>query len=572
MVAIAICVRNEPMRKGGAVSEAFFESPILNSAYHKPDQHWQLDASGQPTGAIIQGRRRSDLTSPIPKARTRRGRNTDQADIFGDARGDVYDPTEIINGVRQAVDAWRELPESQWQVTPTTARLLRHWRSADMPLPPFFCQLEAVETVIWLTEVAGKPAHKGRRARLATAQRYWEHLFASNEASNPDLVRLALKLATGAGKTTVMAMLIAWHTLNAVRHPNGEKFSKGFLIVAPGITIKDRLRVLQPNDSESYYSTRQIVPEDMLRDLGQAKIVITNYHAFKKKDELSLNKVQQAALATQSKPESDGAMLRRVAGPLMGMKNIVVLNDEAHHCYRERPLSEEEKKELKGELKEEADKANEAARLWISGLEALKRVQGINIVYDLSATPFFLKGSGYRENSLFGWVVSDFSLMDAIECGVVKLPRVPIIDNVQNGDTPMFRNLWEHIGKDLPKKGRSKTSFDDPQRLPAPLLTAIDALYGHYEKTFDQWRQHRLGLEPVFIVVCNNTATSKLVPGWCFAHARAGRERRIQAARAPRHPIREQAGGGMPCPRNAFARWSATHDIALSVRFFGKAG
>lgn len=368
-----------------------------------------------------------------------------------------------------------------------------------------------METVIWLTEVAGKPAHKGRKAKLATAQRYWEHLFASNEASNPELVRLALKLATGAGKTTVMAMLIAWHTLNAVRHPNGEKFSKGFLIVAPGITIKDRLRVLQPNDSESYFSTRQIVPEDMLRDLGQAKIVITNYHAFKKKDELSLNKVQQAALATQSKPESDGAMLRRVAGPLMGMKNIVVLNDEAHHCYRERPLSEEEKKEIKGELKEEADKANEAARLWISGLEAAKRTLGINIVYDLSATPFFLKGSGYREGSLFGWVMSDFSLMDAIECGIVKLPRVPIMDNVEGGDTPMFRNLWEHIGSKLPKKGRGKSSFDDPQKLPSKLLSAIDALYGHYEKTFDQWRQSGLGVEPVFIVVCNNTATSKLV-------------------------------------------------------------
>ena len=493
------------------MSEAFFDSPILNSPYANPDRHWQLDDNGQPTGLVLHGRRRSDLTTPIPKARTSRGKAQSQAEFFSDDRGDVYDPTEIINGVRQAVASWRELPETQWQVTPTTARLLRHWRSGEMPLPPFFCQIEAVETVIWLTEVAGKPAHKGRKAKLATAQRYWEHVFAANEASNPELVRLALKLATGAGKTTVMAMLIAWHTLNAVRHPNAEKFSKGFLIVAPGITIKDRLRVLQPNDSESYYSTRHIVPEDMLRDLGQAKIVITNYHAFKKKDELSLNKVQQAALATQSKPESDGAMLRRVAGPLMGMKNIVVLNDEAHHCYRERPLSEEEQKELKGELKEEADKANEAARLWISGIEAAKRTLGINMVYDLSATPFFLKGSGYREGSLFGWVMSDFSLMDAIECGIVKLPRVPIMDNVEGGDTPMFRNLWDHVGKKLPKKGRGKSGFDDPQKLPNELLSAIDALYGHYEKTFDQWREHNLGVEPVFIVVCNNTATSKLV-------------------------------------------------------------
>ena len=195
----------------------------------------------------------------------------------------------------------------------------------------------------------------------------------------------------------------------------------------------------------------------------------------------------------------------------MGMKNVVVLNDEAHHCYRERPLTAEEEKALKGDEKAEAKEANEAARLWISGLEAVKRTLGVAMVYDLSATPFFLKGSGYREGSLFGWVMSDFSLMDAIECGIVKLPRVPIMDNIEGGDTPMFRNLWEHVGKDLPKKGRSAGKALDPQKLPTELLTAIDALYGHYVKTFDAWKEQGLSVEPVFIVVCNNTATSKLV-------------------------------------------------------------
>ena len=189
---------------------------------------------------------------------------------------------------------------------------------------------------------------------------------------------MALKLATGAGKTTVMAMMIAWQTLNAVRHPSAKRFTKGFLVVAPGITIKDRLRVLQPNDPESYYKSREIVPEDMLLDLGKAKIVITNYHAFKKKDEVPLNKVQQAALRTTPKPESDGAMIRRVAGGLMGLKNVVVINDEAHHCYRERPLSEEEQKALKGDELAEAKEANEAARLWISGIEAVKRELGVS--------------------------------------------------------------------------------------------------------------------------------------------------------------------------------------------------
>lgn len=485
------------------MSEAFFQSPILNSPYEPPHRHWELDESGQPTNVIVSHRRQSALVSPIPKPKKVRGKAI-QPDMLTDVTGQEYNPTEVINGIRSAVESWRGLKETQWEVTPTTARLLRHWRSHPFAnQKPFFCQIEAVETVIWLTEVAPRNSTRGRR--------FWSHLEAANVASNPELMRMALKLATGAGKTTVMAMLIAWQTLNAVRHPNAKRFSKGFLIVAPGITIKDRLRVLQPNDPECYYRHREIVPDDMLPDIGRAKIVITNYHAFKKKDEVALNKVQQAALRTTPKPESDGAMIRRVAGELMGLKNIVVLNDEAHHCYRERPLTEEEQKSLKGDELAEAKEANEAARLWISGIEAVKRELGVSMVYDLSATPFFLRGSGYREGSLFGWVMSDFSLMDAIECGIVKLPRVPVMDNVPGGDTPMFRNLWDHVGKQLPKKGRASAKGFDPQKLPNELLTAIDALYGHYEKTHALWREVGIGVDPVFIVVCNNTATSKLV-------------------------------------------------------------
>ncbi len=488
------------------MSEAFFHSPILNSPYAEPERHWELDENGQPTSMVVARRRQSSLVSPIPKARKIKGKAV-QTDMLADFDGQEYNPTEVINGIRSAVESWRRLPESQWQVTPTTARLLRHWRTHNFAnQKPFFCQVEAVETVIWLTEVAPRSSSQGRR--------FWTHLEAANAASNPELLRMALKLATGAGKTTVMAMMIAWQTLNAVRHPNAKRFSKGFLVIAPGITIKDRLQLLQPNHPESYYKGREIVPEDMLIDLGKAKIVITNYHAFKKKDEMSLNKVQKAALRTTSKPESDGAMIRRVAGELMGLKNIVVINDEAHHCYRERPLTEEEQKSLKGDELAEAKEANEAARLWISGIEAVKRELGVAMVYDLSATPFFLRGSGYREGSLFGWVMSDFSLMDAIECGIVKLPRVPVMDNVPGGDTPMFRNLWEELQKDpikLPKKGRGSGQKLDPKKLPSALLTAIDALYGHYEKTHALWKDEGIGVDPVFIVVCNNTATSKLV-------------------------------------------------------------
>jgi type III restriction enzyme len=455
------------------MAQQFFEDPVLNSPYEPPARHWELGPSGQPTNVIIGRRRRSDLISPIPPSKKNR-RKASEADLFADAREEqTYDPIESINGIRSAVESWRALPETQWRVTETTKRLLRHWRSHEFQNQrPFFCQVEAIETVIWLTEVAPRSSSQGRR--------FWEFLEQANKEANPELVRMALKLATGAGKTTVMAMLIAWQTLNAVRHPGSKTFTKGFLVIAPGITIRDRLRVLQPHDPDSYYKSREIVPDDMLGDLGKAKIIITNFHAFKRRAEVSLNKVQQAALQTEEKPETDGALVRRVAGDLMGIRNVCVINDEAHHCYRERQRGDGEK--LAGDDLAEAKRNNDAARLWISGIEAIKRELGVRRVYDLSATPFFLKGSGYREGTLFGWTVCDFNLMDAIECGIVKLPRVPIIDNIPGGDTPMFRNLWEHVAKKLPKKGRSKAGPLDPQKLPAELLTAIDALYGPLRK------------------------------------------------------------------------------------------
>ena len=201
-------------------------------------------------------------------------------------------------------------------------------------------------------------------------------------------------------------------------------------------------------------------------------------------------------------------MIKRVMGELMGMKNIVVINDEAHHCYREKLEADED--DFKGEDRKEADKNKEAARLWITGIEAIKRKLGVRVVYDLSATPFFLRGSGYAEGTLFPWVVSDFSLMDAIECGIVKLPRVPVSDNVARDEMPIYRNLWDHIGKKMPKKGRGETSLN-PLDLPPQLQTALDALYGHYEKVYDSWQREGIPVPPVFIVVCNNTATSKLV-------------------------------------------------------------
>ena len=370
--------------------------------------------------------------------------------------------------------------------------MLQHWRDHDFAgIRPFFCQIEAVETAIWLTEVA--PHSK-------SGKRLLEHLENASNDANPELLRLALKLATGAGKTTVMAMLIAWQTVNSVRRPGSRKFTRGFLVVAPGLTIKDRLRVLQPNDPDSYYASRELVPGDMLDDLNRAKIVITNYHAFKLRERIDLSKggrqLLQGRLGEELNTlETEGQMLQRVMPELMAMKQILVLNDEAHHCYREKP-TEPDDDDLKGEDRQEAERNNEAARLWISGLEAVQRKLGVSQVIDLSATPFFLRGSGYAEGTLFPWTMSDFSLMDAIECGIVKLPRVPVAENIPGDEMPMFRNLWENIRKDMPKKGRGKATELDPLKLPTRLQTALQALYGHYEKTFQLWQQAGISVPP----------------------------------------------------------------------------
>jgi len=491
----------------------FFERPILNSPYEYPSRHWELDSSGQPTGKLIESRRLAEFITPIPKPKKRKRRAQQKEIIFDEGKGlsteaQQYDPTPIINAVRREVELWRGIPNPKdWKVTAETIRLLQHWRHHKFQgIRPFFCQVEAIETAIWLTEVAPKSGKAGKE--------FLDHLVGANESSNPALMRLALKLATGAGKTTVMAMIIAWQTINAVRRPNSKRFTRGFLVVAPGLTIRDRLRVLQPNDPDSYYASRELLPNDMLGDLDRAKIVITNYHAFKLRERMDLSKGGRSLLQGRGEAlntlETEGQMIQRVMPSLMGMKNVMALNDEGHHCYREKP-SDSEEGDLKGDDRKEAEKNNEAARVWISGLEIINKKIGINQIFDLSATPFFLRGSGYAEGTLFPWTMCDFSLMDAIECGIVKLPRVPVADNIPGDEMPKFRNLWENIRTRMPKKGRGKSGTLDPLSLPAELQTALEVLYGHYEKVYELWEKEDISVPPCFVVVCNNTSTSKLV-------------------------------------------------------------
>ncbi|MBI3406284.1 MAG: DEAD/DEAH box helicase family protein [Acidobacteria bacterium] len=438
--------------------------------------------------------------------------------IFGDKQR-VFDTewtqerikeSKFINQVRERVGRWRQGGYVEGSITRTTRQLLNYWKNPERERKLFFCQIEALETAIYVTEVA----RKYNDAWIENDLRRF------GEESNPGLYRLAFKMATGSGKTVVMAMLIAWHTLNKIADPQNALFSDTFLIVTPGITIRDRLRVLLPNDPQNYYQALDIVPADQREELGKAKVLITNFHAFIRRELTPAGKITKQILQT-SFTETPEQMVRRVCRELGNKKNVVVINDEAHHCYRHKPDPEQEK--LSGDERREVEKREEEARIWISGLEAAQSKIGLRAIYDLSATPFFLRGSGYGEGDLFPWVVSDFSLIDAIESGIVKVPRVPVSDDSMTGEQPTYRDLWLRIRENLPRKGRrTEDSIVEP-KLPAELEGALQSLYSNYEKYYRKWEQNTEGRDrgltpPVFIVVCNNTNVSNLVfryvAGW----------------------------------------------------------
>lgn len=486
------------------MTDKVIENPIINSPYSAPNRHFVFDRDGI-TDQITKGRRPSSYFVPVPRPRKTGGQLE-----FAELTSDEIQKNREVNLIRARVDRWRA--HGYLHVESTTRRLLEYWSDPERDNPILFCQREAVETAIYLAEAAKDDNEVWIRNELDERNR--EH--------NDGLNRVALKMATGSGKTVVMAMLIAWQTLNNVAGSKRGRYAKRFLVVAPGITIRDRLRVLLPEDDENYYRLRDLVPAELYDDLGQAKIVITNFHSLRrrpKKEGKGVSSLTKQLLGSAFQ-ESWGQMVKRVIGELGGSSEIVVLNDEAHHCYRGKAEPEVgADTTLKGEEKTEADKRNEEARVWFSGLRAIEDKLGIKTVYDLSATPFFLSGSGYKEGTLFPWVVSDFSLVEAIESGIVKIPRVPVDDDRRAEDV-MYLTLWENIRDQLPKKGRKDE--DGNQILPPQLEGALQSLYGSYEKAFRAWETSDAAREgeapPVFIVVCNNTAVSKMVydhiSGW----------------------------------------------------------
>ena len=474
------------------MAKVTIENPVINSPFEEPKRHFKFNARGI-TEEITDGRRRSEYFMPFPKPKKRSGQDQMQFEL---PEQDLRQANAFINSVRTQVTAWRN--SGYPDVTPTTRRLLEHWNNPDNEPRLFFCQREVVETAIYLNEYEDKRRNDSFHRQLVKA----------NEEANPDLFRIAFKMATGSGKTVVMAMLIVYHTLNRIATPKRTIFADAFLIVAPGVTIRDRLQVLYPEKSDNDYQKMNLVPRGDYDALCQAKIVVTNYHAFQRRKKDELSKIGEKVLGDGAKnfTETPAEMVIRVCRGLGKKKNIIVLNDEAHHCYRPKPKKESESQE-------------DEARLWINGLEAVKAKIGVKQVYDLSATPFFLRGSGYatttptgkklNEGVLFPWVVSDFALIDAIECGIAKVPRVPVADDTMKDD-PIYRRLWDTVRPKL-----TKIVSDGEPQLPQELETALQSLYINYEKSYDLWQKDPHGLTPpVMIVVCNNTKVSKLVYDW----------------------------------------------------------
>jgi len=498
------------------MSQTEIQNPILNSPFEEPRYHFRFDEQGI-TDEIIEGRRNSIYRMPIPLPK-KRGKSADQGElaIGGTSLLETEQEIHLVNQIRPLIAAWRKQGYANPAPTSISQRLLEYWTDPSQRYPRlYFCQIEAIETIIFLAEVAPKI---GRHDLL-------ESIRDANREFNPELpIRIALKMATGSGKTLVMAMLIAWQTLNRQTYTNDKRFCDRFLIVTPGITIKDRLRVLYPTDPENYYTKWNLVPDTLRSLLNRARVHVVNYHQFRLQETMKTSALVKEVLTKGDKSdplkETPDDMVRRVTSDLGRGKEILVINDEAHHCYLPKELASGE---LSKEDKTEATVDRKRAALWISGLTSIRKKLGIKTVYDLSATPFTLRGSGYGEGNVFPWVVSDFSLVDAVESGIVKVPRVPVADNTSLDEMPMYRHIWPRIKDDLPIFGRSKGKLEPGEHtLPIVLEGALRSLYGNYSQYYKLWEksvtEHGESPPPVFIVVCNNTNVSKMVyefiAGW----------------------------------------------------------
>lgn len=450
------------------MGRATIDRLIVNSPYEEPTRHWRYDRETR-TFELVEGRRPAGYVIA-----SEHSRSFDDPGIF------VEIP--LVNRIRQRVREWRSAGYPG--VTSVTRRLLEYWHDPEEfdVRRFFFAQLEAAETLIWLLE-----APPAERAGIEIP------------GDGGPFERQCCKMATGTGKTVVMAMVIAWHILNKVTNPQDARFSKNVLVVAPGLTVKERLQVLLPSHPQNYYEAFRIVPPTFLDRLRQGRVLVRNWHALAWETE---EQIKRRRSVDKRGVKSDEAYAREVLGEMANARNLLVINDEAHHAWRVN-WEAAGKYLRKRDLKDSAEEAT----VWVGGLDRLHRARGILKCYDFSATPFSPSGKQSSEEALFGWIVSDFGLNDAIESGLVKTPRVVVRDDAVP-DARTYKSRLYHIYSDPEVKDDLNRRAKPEEPLPDLVLNAYYLLGYDWRETAKSWAEAGLPTPPVMITVCNRTETA----------------------------------------------------------------
>ena len=449
------------------MARATIDQLIINSPYDEPAKHWRYDRATR-LFDLAPGRRPAGYVIPSPDSRA-----YDDPGIMSEI--------PLVNSIRPRVKAWRDADYPG--ASTVTRRLLRHWNDPEEfdSRRFFFCQLEAVETLVWLHEA---PAA--------------DRVGIDVPSDGGSIPRFCAKMATGTGKTVVMAMVIAWQVLNKAAYPRDRRFSRNVLVVAPGLTVKSRLAVLDPSQPGNYYRQFRIVPSALLDKLRRGRIVVHNWHALGYETSLQVSKRRSV---DKRGALSDEAYVRTVLGGMAAARDILVINDEAHHAWR---MSEQSQNSnfAKADL--------ETATKWIEGLDRIHRTRRILRCYDFSATPFVPSGGKSSGEALFAWIVSDFGLNDAIEAGLVKTPRVVVRDDAVP-NTKTWKSRFYHIYSDPEVKDNLNRKASPTEALPDLVLNAYDLLGYDWRETAQEWERLGAPTPPAMITVANRTETAARV-------------------------------------------------------------
>ena len=455
------------------MARASIDRLIVNSPYEEPAKHWRYDRQTR-LFDLADGRRPAGYVVASSDSKA-----------FDDPG--IFVEIPLVNRLRPRIRAWREAGYPG--VTEITKRLLEHWTNPEEfdSRRFFFCQLEAAETLIWLSE---GPAT--------------EKVGVDIPSDGGTFQRLCAKMATGSGKTVVMAMVIAWHVLNKATHPQDARFTRNILVIAPGLTVKSRLGVLEPSHPENYYEAFRIVPSALLDKLRQSRVVVRNWHALNWETE---EKIARKRGVDKRGAKSDEAYVREVLGDIANARNILVINDEAHHAWRVPTGSK-----VEGVARDEIEEATK----WIGGLDRIDGSRSILACYDFSATPFAPSGKRSSGEALFGWIVSDFGLNDAIESGLVKTPRVVIRDDAVP-DAKTYKSRLYHIYNDSEVKDDLNRRARPEEPLPDLVMNGYYLLGYDWRETGREWAARPANTPPVMITVANRTETAARIK-YAFDH------------------------------------------------------